>query len=207
MPDIFISDPIPSEVPPTEAQRIKIPGHTHNKFSSFCLYPEGVDFETREKEESIILLLRAHPITNVKWIFITVLMLFAPGVFGVFGLMSTLPLGFGLVLTLSWYLITSAYALEGFLNWYFNIYIVTTKRVVDVDFYNLIYKEVSDANLNKVQDVTYNMGGVVRTLFNYGNVYIQTASEVPNFDFLAVPSPDKVVKVIQDMTSKLEDHK
>ena len=28
---------------------------------------------------------------------------------------------------------------------------------------------------------------------------IQTASEVPNFDFLAVPYPDKVVKVLQDL--------
>lgn len=199
MPDIFISDPIPKEIPPTEAQRVKFPGHTHNKFSSFCLYPEGVDFETREKEESIILLLRAHPITNFKWIVVTVLMLFAPGVFSLFGLMSSLPLGFGLILTLSWYLITMAYALEGFLNWYFNIYIVTTHRIVDVDFHNLIYKEVSDTNISKVQDVTYNMGGVIRTIFNYGNVFIQTASEVPNFDFLAVPNPDKVVKVIQDM--------
>jgi hypothetical protein len=43
------------------------------------------------------------------------------------------------------------------------------------------------------------MGGVVRTIFNYGDVLIQTASEVPNFEFLAVPKPDQVVKVLQDL--------
>ena len=52
----------------------------------------------------------------------------------------------------------------------FNVYIVTDERIIDIDFYNLIYKEVSDANIDKIQDVTYKMGGVVRTLFNYGDV-------------------------------------
>ena len=59
-----------------------------------------------------------------------------------------------------------------------------------------------DANIDKIQDVTYKMGGVIRTLFNYGDVMIQTASEVPNFDFLAVPYPDKVAKVLQDLRTE-----
>ena len=89
--------------------------------------------------------------------------------------------------------------MESFLTWFFNVYIVTDERIIDIDFYNLIYKEVSDANIDKIQDVTYKMGGVIRTLFNYGDVMVQTASEVPNFEFLAVPKPDKVAKVLQDL--------
>ena len=92
-----------------------------------------------------------------------------------------------------------AYILESFLTWFFNVYIVTDERIIDIDFYNLIYKEVSDANIDKIQDVTYKMGGVIRTLFNYGDVLIQTASEVPNFDFLAVPKPDMIARVLQDL--------
>ena len=83
--------------------------------------------------------------------------------------------------------------------WFFNVYIVTTERVVDVDFYNLIYKKVSDADLIKIQDVSYNQGGVLRTLLNYGDVNIQTAGEVTNFDFEAVPQPDRVAKILQDL--------
>ena len=109
------------------------------------------------------------------------------------------PSNFRFIFILIWYLITTAYFLESFLTWFFNVYIVTDERIIDIDFYNLIYKEVSDANIDKIQDVTYKMGGVVRTLFNYGDVLIQTASEVPNFDFLAVPHPDKIVKVLQDL--------
>lgn len=218
MPDVFVSkpekivpEPISTQVPSTEVKRMAVPGHSHNRLSAFRLYPEDIDFETREKEEKIILVLRAHPITNVKWILVTILMFFVPGIAGAFGILGSFPIGFSLVISLAWYLVTMTYALENFLNWYFNVYIVTTSRVIDVDFYNLIYKEVSDANLDKIQDVSYNMGGVARTVFNYGNVFIQTAAEVNNFDFLAVPSPDKVAKIIQDLITKVdstakEDH-
>ncbi len=224
MPDVFISDPqnstpnphaghtsnkntIPPSVtgvPHTEVERRKFTGHSHNKMSAFSLYPEHVDFETRGKDEKVILLLRQHPVVNVKWIVVTVLMVLVPGVIRGIGFFDSLPAGLDLVVTLSWYLLTMAYALEHFLGWYFNVYLVTTKRVVDIDFYNLIYKQVSDANLDKIQDLTYNMGGVVRTVFNYGDVRIQTAAEIAEFEFDAVPSPDKVVKIMEDLTNKIK---
>ena len=199
MPDVFVSTPKEKE-----PVKLDIQARPHNKFGAFCLYPEDVDFETRENEEKVILLLRQHPIINVKWILVTILLFFVPGLINSFGFLSTLPAGFGLVITLAWYLITMAYALENFLSWYFNVYFVTTLRIVDVDFYNLIYKQVSDANLDKIQDVSYNMGGVARTVFNYGNVFIQTAAEISNFDFLAVAYPDKVAKMIEDLITKDE---
>lgn len=205
MPDIFISDSVhPKKEPKTEAQKTAVSGHTHSRLSAFSLYPDDVDFETKEPEEKIILLLRQHPIVNVKWVLVTVLMFFVPSVARAFGIFSVLPAGFDLVITLAWYLFTLAYALENFLSWYFNVYFVTTLRVIDVDFYNLIYKQVSDANLSKIQDVSYNMGGVARAVFDYGNVFIQTAAEVSEFDFLAVPNPEKVAKIIEDLMSKRE---
>ncbi len=214
MPDVFISDsrknnkkevpPVPVEVPKRESQRINIEGHTHNKFSSFSVYPENVDFETREDNEKIVLLLRQHVIVNLKWILVTILMLMVPVIARSLNVFNVIPINFGIVINLSWYLITFAYALENFLSWYFNVYLVTTDRVIDVDFYSLIYKQVSDANLDKIQDVTYNMGGVARTIFNYGNVFVQTAAEVSEFEFLAVPNPDRVVKIIQELSNKKE---
>jgi hypothetical protein len=51
------------------------------------------------------------------------------------------------------------------------------------------------------------MGGAIRTIFNYGDVLVQTAGEVPNFDFLAVPNPDKVVKVLQELRIEEEIEK
>ena len=42
---------------------------------------------------------------------------------------------------LVWYLISIAYFIESFLTWFFNVYFVTDERIIDVDFYNLIYKK------------------------------------------------------------------
>jgi membrane protein YdbS with pleckstrin-like domain len=207
MPDIFISEPkkdIPEDT--TEpVEKMAVSGNARRSLSAFNLYPTGIDFETRNEEEKVILLLRAHPVTNVKWVLITILMFIVPGVARSLGIFNALPMGFDLIITLAWYLVTMVYALENFLNWYFNVHIVTTTRVIDVDFYNLINKQVSDANMDKIQDVTYNMGGVARTVFNYGDVFIQTAAEVSEFDFLAVPNPDKVAKIIKDMIKNEEE--
>ncbi len=219
MPDIFISpeekkadSEAKSEVQGTpphqpvakpELKKSSFHGKPHNKLSAFCLYPDDIDFETKDADEQIVLLLRRHPITNLKWILTTLLLLTGPTLLGIFGLFSFMPTGFPLVISLAWYLITSAYAIESFLDWYFSVYFITTKRVVDVDFYNLIDKKVSDAELDKIQDTSYITSGVIRTMFNYGDVLIQTASEVSEFEFEAVPSPERVAKVLSDLMEKV----
>lgn len=204
MPDVFVSSPAPvkdvtqPKVPDVE----KIPGHTHNALSAFSLYPDDVDFESREEKERIVLLLRQHPIVNMRWIIISGILLTGPTVISLFGIFSLLPTGYPLVISLVWYLVTSVYALEGFLNWYFNVYFVTTGRVIDIDFYNLIDKRVSNAEIDKIQDVSYTTGGVTKAMFNFGDIIIQTASEVPEFDFEGVPNPEKALKILDDLRMK-----
>lgn len=218
MPDIFISQPkktLPEEKKEslsnktslTEKKKPKISGRTHGFLSTFSLYPERIDFETRGDDEKIVLILRQHIIVNVKWIVFAILMFLTPSVVKSFGVFNSVSGGFELVTTMAWYLVSMAYAFEGFLNWYFNVYIVTNERIVDVNFHNLIYKSVSDATLDNIQDVTYNMGGVTRTVFNYGDVFIQTASEVSRFDFIAVPDPSRVSKIINELTEEHEEKK
>jgi len=167
--------------------------------ASYLRNPKGVGFEIKEKEEQIELLLRMHPITNIKWILVSIVMVFAPIVLKAFPILDFLPGNYKFIAILGWYLITTSFVLENILTWYFNVYIITDERIIDVDFYNLIYKDISSAEIERIQDVSYRMGGVFRTLFNYGDVFIQTAAEKPNFEFLAVPKPDRVVKLLQDL--------
>jgi len=204
MPDVFVSPspPLPPVVPKTESEKSSLEGHTHNLFSAFYLYPDDIDFETREDGEKIILMLRRHPIVNIKWIIVTLLLLTGPTIFSILGIFSLLPVGFSLVVTLAWYLMTSAYALEGFLSWYFNVYFVTTMRIVDINFHNLVNKKVSDAEVTKIQDVSYTSGGFLGAMFNFGNVLIQTAADIQEFKFATVPSPDKVAKILDDFMVK-----
>ena len=90
--------------------------------------------------------------------FTSTVMFLTPTVVTGFGILDTIPTNFKFVFIMIWYLISMAYTLESFLTWFFNVYIVTDERIIDIDFYNLTYKEVSDANLDKIEDVTYKMG-------------------------------------------------
>lgn len=196
MPDIFVSA---KKSPIKKVLYKDFPREAHNPLGSIVYCPENLKFETMDNEEKVVLFLRKHPITNLGWILMSILLFSAPSLVSLTSILNGVPDNFKFVFFLIWYLVSIAYVLESFLTWFFNVYIVTDERIVDIDFYNLIYKEVSDANIDKIQDVTYKMGGVVRTLFNYGDVLIQTASEVPNFEFLAVPYPDKIAKILQDL--------
>ncbi len=212
MPEIFVSPDkevvespsvLPSKAPTTEVQKSAFKSHSHNRFSAFNLYPDGINFETKEKEEKVILMLRQHPVVNLKWIVITLLLLTGPSVLAGIGVTSFLPIGYQVILSLVWYLVTTTYAIEGFLGWYFNVYFVTTRRVIDVDFFNLIDKRVSDAEIEKIQDVSYTTKGVLGTTLNFGDVMIQTASEVQEFDFGRVPKPEKVAKILNDLRANV----
>lgn len=178
-------------------------------FTSFAVNPKGLRFETQEEEETVILFLRQHVIVNVPWILITILLVIAPTVifpklFEVLRLNFSLPSGYFLVGTMFWYLATFGFALSSFIGWFFNIYIVTNERIVDIDFYYLLYKDFSEAELTKVQDISYTTGGVLAAIFNYGNVNVQTAGENPNLGFESVPYPERVVETIRALIENQE---
>jgi hypothetical protein len=88
------------------------------------------------------------------------------------------------------------------LNWYFNVGIVTNKRVVDIDFHGIIYKEVTVARLNKIEDITVKSGGYFASFFDYGNVFIQTAGTEANVEFENIPFPSQVAQSINQLLGK-----
>lgn len=220
MPDVYDSSHHPnkkrmSKSTPKVTRDKEIPmelkgmlqGHTKNPLAAFCYYPDRVSFVAADSEEKIVLLLRRHPITNVRWIIAALLMSVAPLVVSIFIDISTIPVAFQIIGIMFWYLITTAYIFEQFLSWFFNVYIVTDERVFDVDFVNLVYREITDAALDQIQDVTVRVGSVIRTLFDYGDISIQTAAEMPELEFEAVPHPDKVAQILRELRVEEEQEK
>lgn len=197
MADLYVSEGKPTKTPSGGGH--SAPGHSHNPLASYCYLPDKIKFETMQDGEKVILFLRPHVVTNIPWILIATLLFLAPGVLSNFPLLSFLPDKFQVVAVLGWYLVATAFVLENFLTWFFNIYLITDERIIDIDFYNLIYREISETKIDKIQDVTFKLGGVTRAIFNYGDIYIQTAGTVPNFEFMAVPDPNEVVKILQEM--------
>jgi len=214
MPELYVKNkkkeasgvetPVPEEKKAGKTKETKEQEENIARLAAFNNVGEGVRFETQSVNERIILLLRAHPITNIPWMIAALAMAIAPSFFRFTPLVGIVPDRFSLVIMILWYLITFAFVFEQFLNWYFNVYIVTDERIIDIDFVNILYKRVSETKLDKIQDVTYSQGGVIRSLFNYGNVYVQTAAESREFEFNAVPRPDKVAEVLRALVTQEE---
>lgn len=175
--------------------------------SSYFFYPEKVEFVNKDPEEVVILLLRKHPITNIPWISMAFVMIMVPGFISILPFFEALPSRLQLVLAIVWYMITMAFVLEKFLTWFFHVNIVTDERIIEVDFENLLYREITDANLDQIQDVTPRVSGAIRTFFNYGDVQIQTSAAIPLITFEAVKNPDNVGTILRKLRVEEEEEK
>lgn len=158
-------------------------------------------FEGQQKGEQIIFLLRQHPITQILAILAVFAIAILPFVFLFIDslylhFLTLLPLKTRFFLLFSWYLLVLGFAFERFLFWYFNVYILTNERIIDIDFFGVSSKRVSEARVSQVQDVSSDMSGPLRVFFHFGDVIIQTAAERPEFDFHAVPRCDLVAQRI-----------
>lgn len=168
---------------------------------AFSLYP-SVRVESQSDEEKIVLLLRAHPITQIFWIInafifsilLIGLVIFMPGIIGIKETLFLAIFGIAFIFSYIWF---------NFLSWFFNVGVITTERVVDIDFHSIIYKEISEARLNKIEDVTSKGAGYFGSLFNFGNLFIQTAGTEVNIEFMNVPDPSGASHVINELLSHL----
>jgi len=172
----------------------------HKLFHSFCLNP-SLHFDGQDNDEVPILILRAHPITQLPWIINGFFLLFF--IFGLNFFFSSY-LGLHQIIFINFFGLSFvfSYFYSNFLHWFFNVGIITNKRILDIDFYGLIYKETTIAMLNKVEDITTKVGGFFPSFLNYGNLFIQTAGREANIEFINIPNPQQVAKIINQLSKK-----
>jgi len=205
MPEIF-SAPKTKPVEKVAKQVIITKIASGSRFlKSFISRPLDIRFENQEAEEKIILLLRQHPIVNVPWILLVIILIFAPGVLKIVLPADILPINFQIVTVIIWYLFVFAYAFEKFVLWYYNVYIVTDERVIDVDFPSLLYRDITEAMLDRIEEINNRKGGYLRSLFDFGDVLVQTAGAIPEIRFEDVPDPEKVTHIIYDLVQAEEN--
>lgn len=169
-------------------------------FYSYCLNPQ-INFDTHEEGEKIILLLRSHPFTQVGWILNSIFLLILTLVLNFF-IQSFFNLGQIFIINCFSIVFIFSYIWFNILSWYFNVGIVTNKRVIDIDLHAVIYKEITDAQLGKIEDVTVKSGGYLQSLFDYGSIFIQTAGTAVNIEFNNVPYPTDAAQVINKLLGK-----
>lgn len=178
-------------------------------FSAFARNPSNVFFQFQEPEEEVILLIRKHIITNIPWIIMAVILIVAPLLL-ITTVIDILPFFHISSLTqfaisLTYYLAVSGYILVNFSLWYFHVGLITNERIIDMNFTNILIKEVSETRIDLIEDVSYTQVGALRTIFNYGDIVIQTAGTKPNIEFDHAPRPGLIAEIVGDLIQQVRD--
>lgn len=180
-------------------------------FPSYVENPQNCRFEGQDLEEKILLLLRAHPITNFPWIFFALLLfilpLIIPDITSYLGVnLISIPGTYLTILLIINYLLVLIIVFEGFLYWYFNITLITDQKVIDIDFEPILYKGVELAPLSKIEETDSTTTGIFGTFFHFGNVAVQTAGAKVAIEMINIPKPALVADLILDLARKPHEH-
>ncbi len=133
------------------------------------------------------------------------------GLYALAGLVPALVAGFGLdaldlydgIVARIFWVVAAVYLLywaaRCFLIWYryqHDIWVITSQRLIDSYKSNPFNLRVATADLVNVQDMTVVRSGLLRTVFDYGDIICQTASEHEDFILTGIDNPRQVQALI-----------
>jgi len=211
MAEIFNAKEQIQEVPGIKEMEEK--GQFRSILGSLVVSPSKTSFESQDNDEKVILLGRKHFATNFGWIALACIAFFVPFFWSEFPMVKMLTANVNFAMTVAWYAALIFFVIQNFLLWFYNVYIVTNERLVDVDFFGLLYKNINVTQVNRLVDVNYSQKGLMSGIFNFGNVVVQTASEQRSddrseaaaFNFVAVSNPALVVKIISELMEIVDE--
>lgn len=148
--------------------------------------------------EKVIRVVRKHWASFMLPIFKTFLVLVIPFFLGFILFANTI----GLIIFFVWVSFGLTYGFYQWLCWYFDHFIVTNQRIVNVNQKRLFARSVSETGLFNVQDVTYEISGLLASIFNYGTVKVLTASVNDSIQMSSIEKPKEVQELIMDLHKK-----
>ena len=175
-------------------------------FAGLVVNPRHSRCATQDSDEKIYVLIRKHVFTNVNWIFTNWILASLPfllagfSVYLSFSLTSYIPVVYTLVILMMYYAYLFTSSLVKFTEWYYNVVLITNKRLIVYTFKPLTGYRVAETNLQNIQDVSGTQVGVFPTFFNYGNIFIQTASQRSKFEISSLPRHTWLRNILVDLS-------
>ncbi len=90
-------------------------------------------------------------------------------------------------------------------DYYLDVWIITNKRIFDIDQKGFFNREISVCRIEQLQDVSITVDGIAATFFKYGTIHIHTAGESHDFLIRDAASPLDVKNVIMQAHGKTID--
>lgn len=111
---------------------------------------------------------------------------------------STLPGGVVLFFSAAWALIMWNLIFARWTDFYYDIWIITNWRIIDIDQQGFFKRNVATLlTLDHIEDVETKIDGVIGNLLNFGHVQVQTAAAEREFNIDDVGNPTGVEQTIR----------
>jgi uncharacterized membrane protein YdbT with pleckstrin-like domain len=105
-----------------------------------------------------------------------------------------------------WYLFIWCRLFVSWTDFYLDKWVITNKRIVASEQVGLFNRQTSSIRLDKIQDVTADVKGLIATLLDYGDIQVQSAGVTKEFIMKTAPSPKELKDYIFDLHDKAPGH-
>ena len=88
---------------------------------------------------------------------------------------------------------------RAYFHWYryhHDIWLISNQRLIDSQRRHWFHRAVSSADLVDIQDVSMQREGVLQTTLDFGDLNVQTASELQRFVLAEIPNPAAVLTIL-----------
>jgi len=161
----------------------------------FALFTSSNTFKGQLSGETTLLVARKHWLTLALPLFLIIIAALIPLAIYPF-------LALGSYTNLYWFLASAFWfflwnlLFFNLMIYFLNTVVVTNKRVIATKQLGFFKYSTSEFQKDKIQDVSVKITGLLASLFNFGDLEIQTAASQNKFNFTNLPNPEKIKQII-----------
>jgi uncharacterized membrane protein YdbT with pleckstrin-like domain len=83
-------------------------------------------------------------------------------------------------------------------NYWLDVWTLTNQRFIAVDQRGLFNRTTASFRLERLQDITVSIHGIIATFLDFGSLEIQTAGEENKFEARGLPNPEALKSALLD---------
>lgn len=105
------------------------------------------------------------------------------------------------------YLFLATFLFASWINYYYNIVIITSQRLINISQEGLLSRKTSELNFAEIENVSADVNGLLQSWFNFGLLVVETAGGGTSgamlrpgfFTVQDVPDPNRIARAILDL--------
>ncbi len=88
------------------------------------------------------------------------------------------------------------------IDYLLDVWVITNERIIDIEQNGFFSRSIAEQHISKIQDVSSDVHGFWPTVWQYGNVTVQTAGEFGKFHLEEIPHPERIRDMLIKMSSQ-----